>query len=91
MAICVEISVGDDGMFSVGVCEPDGENLQPVDGGLKEALQQVVELIKGEESGMDSENPAEQAQEKGMASKEANAFQGGFDAVRGSGLGGQRG
>jgi hypothetical protein len=84
MAICVQISVGDDGMFSVGPCEPNVESLQPVEGGLKEALQQVVEMIKGSESGMDDEGPADQAQESGASA----AFQGGFNAVRGGGLGG---
>ncbi len=84
MAICVEISVGDDGVFSVGVCEPDSENLQPVEGGMKEALQQVVELIKGSESGADAETPMDEGQEAGAA----EAFQGGFNGIRGGGLGG---
>lgn len=68
--------MNDDGSYSVGVCQPDAENLSPVEGGLEDALMQAKEMLQGSEAGStDAEGGSEQSMEE--------AFTGGFKEVRG--------
>lgn len=86
MAICVEITMKDDGTLSVVQCEPESPEMEAQEGeGAGESFQDIKSALMAAAEMLTSAQVADPAEAQGMAETDMAA---GFQEVRGRGLNG---